>query len=387
MSKCNHMLSQRNHSMLDISEQCGNSIEQQIALFESIRPLFVNKPVLIGLNEVDIMKREQLSPSKEEMLKKLEGENVRIFEMSTITQDGVMPLRNAACDMLLAARVEQKLQGKKADEVLDRVFVAYPQPRDDIVRGAFIPESVLRKRATKKTGSSKKKTERDIELEMADEYILDLKKNYDLSNADEKYDIIPEIWEGHNIADFVSRNVIESLDQLRKEEQLRIAAGVYEDLDDVTEEGRELLRQAEIIRQRQLEMRNASRARKTSIGPRLSRAIVRKRERTTDRLDEELGVDLVADQLRRLRSASRPGTKKMRIGRSPSLMAISRPESRDRQGIRDEKMRVKASRVSRRAQRPVQQEARKGEADHRVFVKRPKHLFTGKRGIGKTDRR
>jgi len=287
----------------------------------------------------------------------------------------------------LAARVEQKLQGKKADEVLDRVFVAYPQPRDDIVRGAFIPESVLRKRATKKTGSSKKKTERDIELEMADEYILDLKKNYDLSNADEKYDIIPEIWEGHNIADFVSRNVIESLDQLRKEEQLRIAAGVYEDLDDVTEEGRELLRQAEIIRQRQLEMRNASRARKTSIGPRLSRAIVRKRERTTDRLGEELGVDLVADQLRRLRSASRPGTKKMRIGRSPSLMAISRPESRDRQGIRDEKMRVKASRVSRRAQRPVQQEARKGEADHRVFVKRPKHLFTGKRGIGKTDRR
>ncbi len=50
-------------------------------------------------------------------------------------------------------------------------------------------------------------------------------------------------------------------------------------------------------------------------------------------------------------------------------------------------MKKKAVRIGRKAQRPNQQEARKGEADHRVFVKRPKHLFCGKRGIGKTDRR
>ncbi len=28
-----------------------------------------------------------------------------------------------------------------------------------------------------------------------------------------------------------------------------------------------------------------------------------------------------------------------------------------------------------------------GESDRHIKVKRPKHLFTGKRGIGKTDRR
>lgn len=31
--------------------------------------------------------------------------------------------------------------------------------------------------------------------------------------------------------------------------------------------------------------------------------------------------------------------------------------------------------------------ARAGEADRRIVVKMPKHLFSGKRGIGKTDRR
>ena len=31
--------------------------------------------------------------------------------------------------------------------------------------------------------------------------------------------------------------------------------------------------------------------------------------------------------------------------------------------------------------------SRKGEGDRHIAVKKPKHLYTGKRGIGKTDRR
>jgi nucleolar GTP-binding protein len=52
----------------------------------------------------------------------------------------------------------------------------------------------------------KKKLEREIELEMGDDYILDLQKNYDLPDKI-KYDPIPEIWEGHNIADFVDPDI------------------------------------------------------------------------------------------------------------------------------------------------------------------------------------
>lgn len=35
----------------------------------------------------------------------------------------------------------------------------------------------------------------------------------------------------------------------------------------------------------------------------------------------------------------------------------------------------------------VKKHGLKGEADRFIGVKKPKHLFTGKRGIGKTERR
>ena len=54
-----------------------------------------------------------------------------------------------------------------------------------------------------------KKTERDLELELGDEYILDLRKHWDLKNDEEKYDAIPEIWNGHNVADFIDPDIME----------------------------------------------------------------------------------------------------------------------------------------------------------------------------------
>ena len=51
----------------------------------------------------------------------------------------------------------------------------------------------------------------------------------------------------------------------------------------------------------------------------------------------------------------------------------------------------KAERIQKKSQRQHLEIskvcARAGEADRRIFVKMPKHLFSGKRGIGKTDRR
>lgn len=80
--------------IMDISEQCDHSIDEQINLFESIRPLFANKPVFIGLNKVDILRRNDLAPEKAEYLNKLEKENVPIIEMSTVSQEGIMNLRD-----------------------------------------------------------------------------------------------------------------------------------------------------------------------------------------------------------------------------------------------------------------------------------------------------
>lgn len=67
---------------------------------------------------------------------------------------------------------------------------------------------MLKRRQEAETHGVKRKLERDIEEEMGDDYVLDLKKNYDLPEH-YKYDIIPEIWEGHNIADYIDPDIFE----------------------------------------------------------------------------------------------------------------------------------------------------------------------------------
>ena len=67
----------------------------------------------------------------------------------------------------------------------------------------------------------KKRTERDLEIELGDDYILNLKKNYDIV-GDQKFDTIPEIWNGHNIADFIDPDILKKLEDLEREEEERI---------------------------------------------------------------------------------------------------------------------------------------------------------------------
>lgn len=39
---------------IDISETCSYSIEQQVSLFNNIKPLFKNKPLVIVLTKIDL---------------------------------------------------------------------------------------------------------------------------------------------------------------------------------------------------------------------------------------------------------------------------------------------------------------------------------------------
>jgi nucleolar GTP-binding protein len=314
--------------------------------------------------------------------------------MSNVTEEGLMDLRNEACDRLLLQRVEAKLRTQTPEGgIMNRLQVAMPKPRDDKVRAAYIPEAVLRKREAMQTddgtqSTDKKKLERHIEEELGDDYILDLKKNYDLPD-DEKYDVIPEIWQGHNVADFIDANLKEKLNRLREEERLREAAGVYDsDVDSDNEEVKGLRRQAALIRSKQLIMAKDSHDRNTNKS-RLPR-VGRKRDRSASRLEQdmgELGVNIQVKRMRHLTEATeaRNAVKKIRVGRSLSAQGV-RPAPRNER-IPSKALAVKVRSIDHRAQKPRNQEARKGEGDRRHFNLRPKHLFSGKRGAGKTDRR
>lgn len=409
---------------IDPSEQCGHTLEEQISLFESIKPLFSNKPLIVVLNKMDVVAPEDLPPSKREAIEELERkckkENVAnadtssglsevpLMRTSTMTGDGVQEVKMEACERLLGHRVTEKMRTKKVDGILNRLHVALPSARDSKTRPPCIPEAVLaRKAAAAGKAERKRKLERDIELEEGDDYRIDLQKNYTEIDEEERYDVIPEFWEGHNVADYIDPEIFEKLAELEKDEELREEAGLYAvpkiELDETMREIRELARQ---IRNKKAVLRDESRVVKQStkpVMPRNTRA--RGRDRSVAKLRgemENLGVDMSETEKanftkttpRRTRSTSAPAAKRVRLSdgtmveRSLSRgRSVSRP-ARDTQGLKDGVMQKKVKRMAHLAiAKKVGKMGLKGEADRFIGTKMPKHLFSGKRGIGKTDRR
>ena len=90
-----------------------------------------------------------------------------------------------------------------------------------------------------------KKLQKDYERELGEDYKFDDKKLYVLP-GEQKYDVIPELIDGKNIADFIDPEILEKLEALEREEELREAAGVYdEEVDDLDSEEEETQKLAE----------------------------------------------------------------------------------------------------------------------------------------------
>ncbi|XP_055357564.1 GTP-binding protein 4-like [Paramacrobiotus metropolitanus] len=131
----------------------------------------------------------------------------------------------------------------------------------------------------------------------------------------------------------------------------------------------------------------------------MARATGRKRDRSESRLRaqmEDLGIDgeelSGKRQARSVTEGSRVREAKAKRQRLISASAGSRVRSssrvpRDQSGLRDEKMVEKTKKMRKRAQNRMNHQAKKGEADRKILNMKPKHLFAGKRTVGKTDRR
>jgi hypothetical protein len=63
-----------------------------------------------------------------------EGESA-LLTMSTLTEEGVMAVKQTACDRLLNFRVELKVAGKRIADVLNRMHVAQPKNRCGLAGG------------------------------------------------------------------------------------------------------------------------------------------------------------------------------------------------------------------------------------------------------------
>ena len=163
---------------MDLSGECGYSVAQQVQLFNNIRPLFANKVTFLAINKIDRVGLNDLDPETASLIQEILSDGtVEMLQMSCATEMGVMDARNRACEKLLAARVEQKLKGSRINDVLNKIHLAQPAPRDDVPRLPFIPEEVRNRRLYDWNDPSRRKLEKDLEVEAggAGQYSIDLK--------------------------------------------------------------------------------------------------------------------------------------------------------------------------------------------------------------------
>ena len=440
--------------VLDISEQCGYDLKEQVELFESIRPLFHNKPLIVAVNKVDVRTPDQLTPTEQALLQKLTDAGATITFMSTFSEEGLMQTKNTCCDLLLAQRVEQKLQGKKVESVINRIRVAEPTARAGApARPSFVPQSVLDARAAKAAAAAaaaapKRQTQKDLQEEHggAGVYSLPLQAHWELKRPEWLDDMIPEIMDGKNIADFIDPEIEAKLEELEREEDERAQLAEMQD-DELDDEDVTAVRQlASKIRQKKGIVKATAWTKRKNNGAGPLPGKIAAKQRSVGQFVShmgKMGVKLDAAALPNLKKKALPGApgphaverfvdeeggsgggairarsrsrtrggdgddamgegeargRSVSRGRSNSVprdrsatrrdsAKIAHSQSPQGLGLRDDTAIKKAGKLTHKNQAKISKMGRATESDRRIPTKMPKHLYSGKRGNGKTDRR
>lgn len=385
---------------MDLSEQCGYTVQAQIQLFRSIKPLFSNKLVFLVINKIDVTRPEDLDTELQaELQTLLKSGEVELLQLSCNTQEGVQDVKNAACERLIADRVNQKLKagtanngaiGGRLADVMARIHVAQPMGGQQLE--TFVPEGIKAMKKYDKEDPERRKLARDVQDENggAGVYNVDMRADYMLKKDEWKYDKIPEIFDGQNVYDFIDPDIEAKLQALEEEEEKLEQEGYYDSDEEVDDDNEaEILQKAEIIREKQQLIRNEARMKKKlknqAIIPRKS---LRKNFSELEDALDQLGVDTtnLADRAQpQPRSRGRSMTRS-RLGTEDAMDVDAKPRDRLRSksrapttnrledGVQDEATRTKAERIAKLNQKRMNRMARQGEADRHQTASIIKHL-------------
>ena len=425
---------------IDVSENCGYSIAQQVSLFDSIRPLFKNKPLVIIANKTDLRKYTDLPEKERKLIEEVAKEHqTYLIQMSNTTGNGVFDVKSKACDILLKYR-EVKNNGTKTKDItgLDKIYIAKPtQIRDNRKRTPNIPQSFLEE---KKIKLNEKKNEKiDEEKFLREDNINDLEKKVDnkfkevieanggtgiyyfplreefkLENPDWKYDIWPEFMDGKNVFDFVDKDILKKVQELEKEEEEilnREDKGLGLDNDENMDDGEESSELSEDLIEAHdklmQDLKTIKERHKLVKKSKLPSRLVG--ESATDKFMAEVRPDLKAkaEKIKLLSHKMRREQKdKVRNNlKKDAGIGEDMDEDSDVMDIEDEEPKVvkkkkisekesakvthEKNKIVQRLQKKIQKKFDKNlqinETDRRIDSKKQKFFNTGKRGIGKTD--
>lgn len=365
--------------------------------------------MVIVFTKVDLKRFEDLSPENQEKLNNLlKEEGVAHSELSNKSGEGIKNVKELACNLLLDYRLSDSVQNvpsnllKREEEFLKGVYVAIPKAlRED--RPAIIPNNFSK---------LDRPTLKQIQEEMggAGVFNFPLQEHYKLEDPDWKYDEIPEIMDGKNIADFIDKDILERLEALEREEEMLMLGRAIEDIDE--EEDPDLIEASKIIKNKKalLKIEHKMKLKKNAFnrnvelgdvaeilqqdGKDPSKVVDRFKDKSkpkplsklyAETMDDEMGDDddneLVDEGHEESKRVSR-NEKRM----DKKLRSMSRERS---QGYRKEytEQEINMDKLKQKVQNKMKKEAKKGEADRTILSLMPKHLFAGKRSNGKNDRR
>mmetsp|Transcript_40231 Transcript_40231/g.96403 ORF Transcript_40231/g.96403 Transcript_40231/m.96403 type:complete len:646 (-) Transcript_40231:183-2120(-) len=391
---------------VDISETCGFTLEQQVALFHSIKPLFKGKPLLVVLNKQDLRKVEDLSAAERELLNTMcdgEGSTVKMMSTSCATKVGVDEVKIMGCDALLKRRLDHKVEGNKTDSIMNRVHVT--SARAPASRPAFIPPTLQQQKEAKMEveGEDSDSEEFMTEKELRDlnggsgVYSTDYRKQWILENEAWRYDAPPEIVDGMNVADYIDPDIEAKVAALEAEEDLLLRAF------EMTPEERAREAEWSVMSEKLTQVRRIIRYKKSThhsrrdMGRKEPRKIRKSlamvedalrdlgrdpslvRERALSRKSEKVRAKRRAYSLTPEAEAARSVSRSRSLKPSRESLSLHRPADKEKAG----QLRAKAFKVMFRKSKI----GMKGEADRHVPTKKPKHLFTGKRPKGTANHR
>lgn len=384
---------------MDLSEQCGFSIEAQVKLFHSIKPLFANKSVMVVMNKSDIIKVEDLDQTSQDLIKTVaDSPGVDVMHTSCYEEENVMQVRNQACEKLLTARIEQKLKGSgRINNVLNKIHVARPQQRDDIERPAHIPEEAKNLDKYDPEDPNRRLLSKDVEINNggAGVFNINLKDFYMLEDDEWKADTMPEVLDGKNVYDFLDADIAAKLQALEEEEERLEAEGFYDSESEIEdEEVEEVQEKAEWIRNKHKVMIQEARVKKSLKNKAMMpREHIKKSFGQMEDHMESLGHD-TSSLKQRVKGMKKElsgvdilkrnqGLTKKKIQKK---LAPLNQSDRFNDGVADGAVRSLADRLAKLQRRERNRMARQGEGDRHTTAAMPKHLFSGKRSFG-ADRR
>ncbi|SBT38744.1 nucleolar GTP-binding protein 1, putative [Plasmodium ovale wallikeri] len=471
--------------IIDISEECGLSIYEQVRLFYSIKKLFSNKSIIIGFNKIDKINLDNISVENKILIKNIIEEindtTIKFCSFSTLTGVGVEEAKITACELLCKENSLNLLLDQQNS------LISKDNKNQDFFsnRTPFIPDSVIQERFRKRqllVSAQGKKTlsvnvgeptttaitttalegepsattttattalegepsatttattttaahesmrerklrkknknrqsylsnrtdNRKLQIDLQNEnggagvYSVDVRSNYDIKE-EHKYDVIPEIYNGKNICDFVDVDIEQKLIELEKEEEALLKNDVT--IDPLWFKTKQILEKM------------AQKLKRLRLSARLNvekQPLYHKKNKTVEEMENKLNklnldkTKVIKGMTQKLRKRADKTDKTGKTDKTdktgktnkPNILKVKKDICKKRQ-IKDdiyndptktlkiysststELQRKKAYKLNKVAYKKIEK-GKRGEADRWIPSKKPRHLFSGKRSNGKT---